>query len=177
MADGKAEKLLSEVGPGDFPSPTEAGHNAEGMYTMRDSKPGEFNNEQVIELESGLFVDRSFMPNWKEYRILWIDTQSGHFQIECDESYESIKDTLAHAISEDASPYYTFTDPTYGHKNEVPRGALQHPIAIVTGLRDLKQIEDQLKELEKQKSLMRLQNASKDRSAAIVDQYNRKRQN
>ncbi len=167
----------TDTGNLDFPTTTEAGHNKDGMYTMREPEPGSFDESQVVQLESGIYIDKSFMPNWKEYRILWLDTGSGHFQIECDESYDAIKDAIAHASSDNPAPYYTFTDPTYGHPNEIPFAVLRKAIAIVTGLRDLKQIEDQLKELEKQKSLARLANASQDRSAKIIEQYNRKRQN
>jgi hypothetical protein len=144
----------------DFPSKTEAFHDEDGMYKMREPEPGKLDAEKMVQLESGIFAP---MPKMKEFRILWIDTQSGHFQIEAEESYEDIQDILASAKRHEQS-WYSFTDPTYGHKNIVPMAALQHPIAIVTGLKDIEAIEQQQKDYELQKRMAALQSRSKGMS-------------
>lgn len=154
----------TDSGELDFPSPTEAGHNKDGMYTMREPKPGEYDESKEVKLESGIYIQK---PDMKEYRILWLDTISGHFQIECDESPEQIKDILASAARQEAQ-WYNFTDPTYGHINEFPVAALQHPICIVSQWRDLEELEEQIKKVKMQKRINNLGGASKQQVNEIL---------
>jgi hypothetical protein len=138
----------------DFPNKREAFHDEDGMYKMKESEPPSIDAEKMVQLESGIFAPT---PKMKEIRILWIDTMNGHFQIECNESYEQIKSVLAEVLAQPVQEWYEFTDPTYGFTIQVPREALLHPIAIVTGLKDIEAVEEQQKDYEYQKRMAKLQ--------------------
>ena len=139
----------------------------------REPEPGTYDPEREVQLESGIYIQK---PTVKEYRVLWLDTISGHFQIECDETYEQVKDILASAARKD-SEWYSFTDPTYGHKNEVPAAVLQHPIAIVSQWRDLEAIKDQIEAARMQQRLAKLQAAKQGGVPEQVKQLIRRNQN
>jgi hypothetical protein len=172
MADGKAEKLLSEVKPGDFP--TEAIHNEQGMYTIKDSEPGKLDGEKLIQLESGIWVEK---PNQKEIRMLTVNTGAAHFTYECEESYDQILAILKEANERNGEGWTQLTDPIFGFRIAVPLAALLHPISITTQLRDLEAIRDQMKAYEMQQRMNRLQQASQNKSQQIVEQYKRNKSN
>jgi hypothetical protein len=163
----------SDSGELDFPSPTEAHHNKDGFYTMTDPKPGEFDSSREVQLESGIYLE---MPDMKEFRILWIDTENGHFQIECDETYEELKDMLASAARHE-SEWYSVTDPTYGHSNEIPATVLQHPIAIVSQWRDMEELRKQINAAKMQRRLQRIQEAKQGGISENVKQILKRSQN
>jgi hypothetical protein len=150
MADNNKDPKL------DFPTPTEAHHDPEtGMYTMRESEPGKLDGEKMVQLESGIYAP---MPDLKVFRILWLDTLVGHFQVEADESLEEIQTILASAKRREQT-WYSFTDPSFGFPVLIPVEALQSPVAITQGLKDIEAIKEQQKQYEMQKRLARLQTA------------------
>jgi hypothetical protein len=160
----------------DFPSKTEAFHDEDGMYKMREPEPGDAGPEGMAEIQT----DEGFKlyaptPKFKQARILWVSVQGGMFQYECEESYEQLKDMLASAARNE-NPFYTVTDPKFGFAVEIPCTALAHPVAIVTTMIDIEAIKDQQDAYEMQKRLDRLQRANKGASkqqlADIVRRHN-----
>ena len=175
MTDGinepKNPRLLSEVTKGDYP--TEAVHSKEGMFSIPDPEPASVDGEKMIQLESGLWIEK---PNQKEIRILWTDTGAAIFSYECEESYEQIVEALATAARNE-SGWTELTDPIFGFRITIPNRALLRPLGITTQLRDMEKLADDLKALEMQRRMQRLQTVSQQNSQKIVDQYNRKRSN
>lgn len=143
----------SDDGELDFPSRTEAYHDKDGMFKMKESEPGRLDGDKMVQLDSGIFAP---VPKWKTFRMLWIDTQNGHFSIECDESIEEIQAILDSAKT-GAQEWYEFTDPAFGHKITVPFLVLQHPICIAIQFKDIEAIEEQNKAYELQKRMAKLQ--------------------
>jgi hypothetical protein len=175
MTDGinepKNPRLLSEVTKGDYP--TEAVHSKDGMFTIPEPEPASVDGEKMIQLESGLWIEK---PNQKEIRILWTDTGAAIFSYECEESYEQIVEALSTA-SRNESGWTELTDPIFGFRITIPNRALLRPLGITTQLRDLEKLAADLKALEMQRRMERIQQASKDNSQRIVEQYKRGRQN
>jgi hypothetical protein len=171
MTDGinepKNPRLLSEVTKGDYP--TEAVHSKEGMFTIPDPEPASVDGEKMIQLESGLWIEK---PNQKEIRILWVDTGGAIFSYECEESYEQIVEALSTATRNE-SGWTELTDPIFGFRVAIPNRALLRPLGITTQLRDMEKLSADLKALEMQRRMERIQQTSKDRSQQIVQQYKR----
>jgi hypothetical protein len=152
--------------------PKEAYHNEEGMFTVPDPEKPSYSDDKLVQLESGLWVQK---PNHKEVRVLWCDTGSGHFQYECDESYEEIMSIVDSARNGAIDGWANLTDPIYGFRVAVPVEALKRPVAIVTQLRDIEALQEQINAYELQKRMSKLQTkgASAQQANEIIKRHGR----
>lgn len=164
-----------------FPSPSEAHHDPEtGMYTMRDPEKPSFDSSNLVELESGIFVQRP--TEQKETRIIWADTGAGHFQYQVAETYEECIAVIDRVRANDAelidSGWVDFTEPIFGFRIAIPVSALRNPVAIITKLEDMGQIEQQIKDYEMQRRLARIEKAKRGgasaQAASLIEKVNRR---
>jgi hypothetical protein len=160
----------SDSGNLDFPSPTEAHHNEKGMYVMNDNNGGSVPTGGMVETESGLFVPA---PSFKPMRRIQALGNGTVMSIEVEETVDEVKAIIADAVD---GGWVTFTDPVYGNAVHVQTAVLRQPLVIIEDYKDLDLLTDQMKEYERSRSLQRIQQASQNKSANILEQYrNRKK--
>lgn len=162
----------TDTGHLDFPSPTEAHHNKEGMYVMNENEGGSVPERgMVIDEASGLYVPAP--PDFKHYRRVFMEHQS----LEVEESFEEIEAAIFAARALDAPEWFSFTDPTFGLTTRVAREALAAASVIVEDFKDLDVIKSQQEEYDKSKRMAALSRVQKNHNSENERRLLRKLQN
>ena len=171
-----AKRPGTDTGHLDFPSPTEAHHNKEGMYVMNENEGGSVPERgMVLDAGSGLYVPAP--PDFKHYRRVFMEHQS----VEVEETFEEIEELIkiARTIARGSgSPeWFSFTDPTFGLTTRVSREALASASVIVEDFKDLDVIKTQQEEYAKSKSMTAIAKARTNHSQEDTRRLLRKLQN